>query len=485
MLKELLQINSQINYVGLSGIIESKFYHVVFIAMEMKYKAFAIFENGDHVEIKDSKGKTAKYSFFDYNGKRYVINTQDHLWFQGNIVNAVNAEGIKNFLENKMKEPNIVYDAIKTKISNYYDFINLNELDIVVCHIIHSYLLGLLGKTFYLLLDGERNTGKSTLQNLMAKLHYHGCFGGKSSIASIVRKIHYLRASVNLDEFEKLDKDEKSVMTGILNTGAYASGTKEIVNLDNKGSSNQIQIFRTFGTKTFSVNKASFDESFISRAILINTVRNTKKVKSIYALTEDERSSFQNLTNDIFCICLKYGREIIKEIECKQLRLEDKGVYGRRSDILAIICGIKSYFTIDDADLFEYLISKEELDEEDCTDNDRLYHALKYLSNLLKNSEEHILEFSNEDLRNFVIQGLEIDVFDQYAPTAKSIGSLLKRSKLICDKKDRKRRGGKGNTLYLIPRERIRDIIERSGFKDLIGSIAETKFTSSQSLLIQ
>lgn len=486
MLKELVEISETVHYVPLSGMLNEKLYKTVFIPSGTRHIPYVLFEDGSEVEIKEYKNKESKecYSYFDLEGKRYVFNIQEIIWFQPGLVYSISMDAVKDFLENRIKERKELFELVSNQLNSYYDFCHPEELTVVAAHAIHTYILGPIGRTPYLLLDGEKNTGKSTLQNVMARLQYHGCFVGKSSIPAMARKIHYLQAAVNLDEFEKLDPTDRLAVVGILNSGAYASGTREIVNTEAKNSANQITVHRTFGAKTFSVNKANFHDSFLSRCIVINTVRNRKPVKDIHGLSADGEQEFQEIRNDLFCYTLKHGRAILKDIEETKQGLEAQQLYGRRTDIFAIILGIIKHFGGEVVSVQQYLNEREALDTEDDAQNDRVYFMLKFLGKLSGKASGETVEFENSDLLNAIMEGLEIDEITEkkYWPTASSVGRMLKRNKLIMGPKERKRVSGKGNIKYLIPKERIQEIIKRSNFDELDP---KNSFTGSQEPSIQ
>jgi len=482
MLKDLIKINEPIHYASLSGVILGKYYRTVFPRCGTKFQPYVLFQDGSSAKVQLYKNKETKeeYNFFNYENKRYIYDIQEPIWFQSNLVNGVSNEGIESFLNDSIQDRTTLYERLREKIMEYYDFYHEEELDLVIAHAIHTYLLGLLGKAVYILLDGERNTGKSTLQNLLAMLQYNGCFVGKSSIAAMVRKVHFLGAAINLDEFEKLDPKEKAVVTGILNSGAYKSGTSEITNMDVKSGANQITVFHTFGAKTFSVNKSHFHNSFISRCIVINTIRNRKPVKNIYGLTEREKDDFQSLRDDLFSYTLKHCQDIQADIGVEKCLLDERKAFGRRADITAIVLGVIRHFGGDIEKVRGYLLAKEELDTEDEAQHDKMYLVLKYLTELYEWKESEYLEFSNQELLDYIER--EINTEDsRYMPTASSVGKMLKRSKLVIGKNDRKRVAGKGNYKYVIPRQRVHEVIDRSGFEDLIRSMPPIRsFTSSQ-----
>lgn len=327
------------------------------------------------------------------------------------------------------------------------------------------------------MLEGERNTGKSSLQSVMAQLQYNGSFSGKASMASLIRKVHFFGASVNIDELDKLHKDELKIATGILNSGMYANGTYEIVNLDGKKSKNQLKIYKTFSSKTFSANRAYFDDSLLSRCIVINTVRNRRQVKSIHEATEKERSHFQHLRDQLFAYCLVNGRVIHENIKSVQKELSDRGKYGRRSDIFSIIAGILKHFGANYEPILKYLNERENLDDESSFDS-RFYLTLNFLSQRIVPSQK-IVSFTNEELKNYIVEELEMDEYSKYKPSSRSIGSLLKKHRIVENNNERHRMTsgeGKGKYEYRISTIKILELIDRSEFDDLKQKIRKIDF---------
>ena len=478
-LSTLLLANSSIYKLRLTGLWQDMFYHVIFVPEGTKYTPFALFENGQSIPlISDSK---KGYTYFDdLENKHCIIDTGEPLWFADGVVNTVSKSGIIAVIKKEKIDASALYKSVTQVLEDYYDFYNKHELQVVFAHAVHTYILGLLGKTFYLLLEGDRNTGKSSLQSVMAQLQYNGSFSGKVTMASLIRKIHFFGASVNIDELDKLHKDELKIATGILNSGMYASGTYEIVNLDGKKSQNQLKIYKTFSSKTFSANRAYFDDSLLSRCLVINTVRNQRQVKSIYEASEKEFGHFQHLRNQLFAYCLMNGKAIQNDIKALQEELSAKGKYGRRSDIFSIVAGILKHFGAEHQPVLDYLNERENLDEENSFDN-RFYLALSFLAEKI-NATQATISFSNEDLRKYLIDELDIDDYSQYKPTARSIGSLLKKHRIVESHHERSRitHGiDKGKYEYHIGVVKILELIERSEFDDLKEKIRKIDFKLS------
>jgi len=483
--KDLLRFineSTACKYIPFSGTLNGLFYQTVFVANEGIYLPYVLFENNSDIKVNlesKKRGEGQSYNYIELDGVKYIFNTQEQLWFKSNLVNTVDNQGIANFIQGKVPEKAQLIEKVKKIIADYYDFYDIQELDIVFAHIVHTYILGLLGKTFYLLLDGEKNTGKSSLQNVMALLQHNGCFSGNSTMASLVRKIHFLRASVNLDEIDKYDPRDKPVITGILNTGAYEGGTREITNMDGKNGSDQLRVYHTFSAKTFSVNKMKFDSSLLSRCQTIHTVRNRKMVKDVYSLPEEEKQIFQDLRNELFAYTLKHGRIIAKEIKLLQ---KNSAHFGRKADIFSIILGIIKHFTEDCTYMRSYLNGKEEMEKEDDSQNDRLFHAMIFLLELAVKcqEQEQNIDFSNQDLTDYINKKLGLLIGADFSATPASIGRLLKSNKIVQSSIDRKREPGKGNYKYIISKQRIAEIADRIGNDEFKNYIQKISFTGSQ-----
>lgn len=478
-LKILLMNGSKISKISLTGVLDDKFYHTIFIPEGQQFKPFLLLEDGtSYPVLVKGKNPKDKYSYTDYKNQILIYNTGEPLWFAENLVEAPSKEGIMMVIDGKSPATKELYNELIKAIKEYYDFYNEQEAHMVTTHVIHTYFLGLLGQSFYLLLEGEKNTGKSSLQTVMSKLQFNGCFSGKATTSSLVRKIHFLGCSVNLDEFDKLGKDEKKTVTGILNSGMYANGTYEITNMNAKsGGRSQIQVFRTFSAKTFSANPTSFADSFISRCIVINTVRNTRPVKSIHKANETELERFQGLRNKLFAYCMLNGKKIRDDIDTVHAEFNENKSFGRRADVFSIICGILKHFGRDYKKIAKYLSERELIHQEDLTDN-RYHLVLRYLwEKMGPTVTSRFIQVTNEEIRQYVMKELQMDEHSKYKPTPRSIGAILTKYRII-DKPGKRMTSGinKGKYAYEIDVVKILERIERSSFEDLKEEIKTIQF---------
>lgn len=453
-----LKQQATVKHVYSSGIIEEKYYHLVYCP-----DPFIIFSDRSFVQLQE--GNTFTYQKIKYQLKQSPIPKK-----LLSSINSISKEGVVKFIEESTSiEKKAIFSTLTNTLNLYYEFYDNKESEVISCHIIHSYLLNLFGKTVYLLLLGERATGKSSLQVLMSKLQFNGCFSGKSTVPVTVRKVHCFQVALNLDELEKVSQDDKKTITGVFNTGYIKGGTYEVTDMTQQKDSDQIKSFHTFGTKTFSVNSIKgFDDSLISRCFTINTVKNTKRIQDIMSLTLKEEESFQNIRNATFIYCMTHWKEIQNSFKEAKSFFESKNIMGRSADTLAILGGIHFHFN-EDKEFFNYLMTHDEFNEDD-KKNLRLEIILDYLEEKLENytcqeGSSSEVEFSNEELVNEVNE--KLDPNDEFKATANSIAILLKSHRIIDSIHARKGRissgNNKGKTQYFVQYKHLVSILERQG----------------------
>ena len=392
-----------------------------------KGSSLALFSNGKYAEV--NFDKSDKFHSFEFEKEMYRFKLP--VFPPSPEINRPNKEGLRMFLEGKREDKRILYDDLCAIVQEYYDFYSTDEMYFIVTNIIHSYLLNAIGRTFYVLLDGEAGTGKSSLQTLLSLLQFNGSFSGKTSMPAMVRNIHFFQASQNIDELDKLDKDDKKNAIGILNTGFLKNGAYVIVNMNKNNPEEQEQRFYTFGTKSFSVNKTQFDHSLLSRCIVIHTVRNKRKVKNTFSLSCADSALLQNMRNRLFVYSLLHWKEMVQSIEQNKQYFEAQELFGRPADVYSIICGLHEYFS-GKTELREELIKKEAFEKETNKDQDRFYHTLRYIIERLNDPTElaETLTLNAGQISQYLIEEMQINE-DRYRPTPQSIGRLLKSQRIV------------------------------------------------------
>ncbi len=438
-------------------------YWTAFFNYHGEYIPIVLTENNQKIQV--MKNELNEF-YFDYQGKTYKF--EEELFFKSSYrINLIDNGVFKKLKKNiNQKE---LYERILNKITEYYDHSSLKEYDLLIPFVIISYIQWGLGKTYYLILQGKEDTGKSTLQILMSLLQMNGYFCGKSSIAVGVRLKHYFGISNNQDEFEKMNQEEKKNFMGVVNTGFNINGTYNFVNTNKKNIRDQIQILNTFGTNSFSVNSLNlrwdFDPSFLSRCYPLITTRKNRTTKDIYNLSEDERQDFQDLRNEIFAYCLLNYSIIEKDIKNFEDLLEKSGTFGRKTDLYSIILGILKHFKNNIEEEQKEIVNKENLNL--IEDSDSIESTIfNYISGLFTSPNERI-SVLNKDIRDFV--NLQLELPEDKRIHSRTIGATLRKYNLT-NREEKIKRTNKGYE-YFISIEEFADQMLRFGYKKQLENI--------------
>jgi hypothetical protein len=354
---------------GLSGLIHKDdteiFYQTVFAQKRGHYTPIVLTSDGKvhpvknqakflMETIKDDDGnplfrkikdvpEEERYQFFEKNGVRYKFN-QRVFWDDTQNIRTVDNRAIHDVVNKKVYTKQIFVE-LKEIVTDYFYHMNLHEYDVISTVPVVSNVLHAIGHLFYLVLYGGMNAGKSTVLNLISFLEFCGYFTGKGTVASSCRNMHFLGIALNQDEFEKMSKDEKTMMVGVFNSGLNSWGRYTLSNMGIRDISKQALGLRTFAMKCFTCNDLTgFDPSFIDRLYVIQATRTNKKLKNINRPTYADLERFQQMRNKLFVYCLFNWKDIITDIDETKKELEKEGIFGRDTDKNSIILGIIKHF---------------------------------------------------------------------------------------------------------------------------------------------
>lgn len=462
------------------------FYRTIFLEKQGKYSEIVITENAKLIEVKNNEieliknGKKKsdiqddeKYLFFEFCDTIYKFKVD--LFYSDSLkINHV-SNGVILML-NKKQEADLLYDRLREKISEYWEHFNQYEYDIACVQVIKSYISRALGKTFYLILQGKEDTGKSTLQKTIALLQFNGRFSGKGTMAVNARLIHCLGANINQDEFDKMNDEERKTFIGFLNTGLYADGTYSICDTNKKRLRDQITDLYTFCEKSFSTNNiAEFDSTLLSRSYILITTRQSRILKDINDITQNQLEEFQQLRNELFVYCIQNCKAIKTCIDDVKQELQKEGIFGRKTDMNSILLGIIKHFKGD-----YYLNVKEHLKErEGLTQEERASTkeglVFQYLFERFL-TDKKVVEVSNKEITEYVAAELNLNETEQKNVT-RSIGWILKNYNLL-RRKDHVKRGSKGARQYIIEKDIFVDILKRFQFNELLNKLCTSNLSS-------
>lgn len=486
-LQQLKNQNLKTNRVRISGKLNNgKLFWTIFPIYKNQNVPFVVTEDKKIIQVKEEteticnrKGEPIKKKklgifFFEYEGERYQFIYP--LFYDGSHgINSID-NGVFKFLELSPKKHEIYGDTVK-EIKNHFDHSNELEYNFMFSSEIITYIQWGVGKTYYEMISGKEDTGKSTRQILNSYLQMNGWFGGKGSVPFMARLKHFFGISANQDEFEKMHKDEKTNYMGVLNTGFGIKGTYNFVNMNKRDVKEQLQTLYTFGFNSFSTNSFyGFDKSFLSRCHKVVGVRKNRETKDILNLSQIDVQRFQELRNKIFAYCLLNYSEIENDINLVRIELEREGTFGRLTDLYSLILGILKHFKEDYRKEKEELMQREGLDKMAELDT-KEGAVFEFITELFKEKSSTI-SILNKDICNYVNSKLGLSEEIKLKP--RSVGAMLRNFDLI-KRKDQTKRTSEGYE-YFLGINSFKDILQRYGFKEQLEKLEKIQEQNPSSL---
>jgi hypothetical protein len=462
------------NEVRLSGYLDrDTYFHVLLARRNEKLQPLVITSDKEFYKVKNKKNELKKqnkhvenlkrydYQFFSYQDKEYRLKHKVKDIPTLSIFKPDNPtlEYLKD------KEPSKeVYEEVRSKIKKYWDHYDEEWFDIVAAWIIHTYLINRLGYTVYLMPKGKENTGKTTLQKVLARLSYNGFFSGKTTSAVTSRVAHYTQATLHLDEF---DKNADKEIEGVFNTGQRKGGKYSFTNMNKQKVENQITSLYSFCAKTLSVNSLhDFDSHFLSRNIILEATRTERSLENIDTLSKQQQKDFQQLRNHLMAYSLLKNEIILNSVEEYKNDLEES---GREADKISVICGLIRHFKDQKRakEIKKFLESQEQLQESQI--DQKLKILLEELTERFDEEQDQI-EVNPGSLATHINRVLNRD--EEYEVSARGVGNVLREHDILRKDWQSSRSGANGETVYEIPRVYLEDSLKRYGFEDMREKLA-------------
>jgi len=411
-----------------------------------------------------------RYQFFEYNNVTYKF-IQSVFWEGSHNIQTIDNNAIYDVI-NKKEYNKQIFKELRNIIKEYFFHIRPYEYDVLGTAAVISYIAHVLGNVFYLCFHGGMGTGKSTTLSLLSFLQFNGRFSGKGTVPSSVRLIHFHGISLNQDEFEKMNKEEKTMIVNVFNTGFNSYGIYTLTNMGIKDVRRQIISMKTFGMKSFTCNSLTgFDPSFIDRLYVILSIKTNKKLKNIYRLSAIDLKRFQDLRNKLFVYCLFHWKEIRDDIDEMRKKLEEENVFGRETDKNSIILGIIKHFLGDDyaGKVKEYIQQKAPVLQLEHVKTME-YIVLDTIVSKCMNEKTSFVDVLNKELYTDLLSQLGMSADDKYAPSDQKPRKILDSLGLTGRKENLGKMHG-GNRVYHINTDELVNVLESNNYTDLLKKI--------------
>jgi hypothetical protein len=334
--------------------------------------------------------------------------------------------------QNELPDDEDLYDEVYDFIKACWDHYDEEWLDVVTAHVFHSYLVMPFAYTVYLLFKGQKDTGKTTIQKVLAQLQYNGVFGGNVTPATAQRYAHNYQVALNQDEFEKQSEERRTQLQGLYNTGQRKGGVYPITNTDKGTLADQIQEIFTFSIKTLSANSLyGFDDSFLSRNVVVPTVRTSRKeLKNPDKLSEQDLQQLQRLRNQLAAYSVFNWESIMDDVDQVREELQRK---GRAADRITLFKGLVQHFKGDDrADKVATHLQDSETLEGVQEINERHRIVLEELVDRFNDTDSKQITVQYKDLAGVVNETLNLED-SEYKASSRSVGKILREYDLIRD----------------------------------------------------
>ena len=372
---------------GITGKVNGTLYMTAWFRSEGKYTPVILTSDGEVHRIRNKLSEIEEKGMdlpqkqkkeFDYDyvriGETKVI--LEEIPERPVNINYVD-EGILNYLKSEQKDSSVIEDQlditdeegdiikyelwskIKYYLQSIFDHSNEKWYDFFAAHTVHTYLIQAIGYTFYPVLLGKPNTGKTQLQRGLAYTDYNGRFTGNTTPTAAVRLAHTYQVSMHQDEANKLSQEMKKQLIGLYNSGYDKEGSYTQTDMNAESISDQIREIRSFCPKTISLNNYGKDwaESFRSRGIVIQTEKTDRdNIIDTVRFTEQHKEDLQNLRNAIATYVLSNWIDILGDIENVEDNLDG---YDRQTQKLALYQGINNHFGNPPGDMINLLQSSE------------------------------------------------------------------------------------------------------------------------------
>lgn len=423
------------------------------------------FENNDSYYLISSNKKVIKYD--DLNDKGLKLRN-------GNIPSICNfrAKSAVDFVNGKKKVSLIdCYNKIFAHMQKYIIFEDVRVYSILTLWVIGTYFY----KTFryypYIWLNADKGSGKTRVMEVILPLAFNTVMAVNHSEASVFRLVDVDGATLLIDEFEKLKKDNQQGIMTLLNSGFNAEAT--VVRNERQRDSFKPISFSSYSPKMFA-GIDDISDVLMDRCIKIKILKKPKEVKIERYKIDNKLSEFlKDLRDELYISGLQYASSIKKIYDSNNIELPNE-LSDREKDIWEVLFSIANF--IDrrndiglEQSLKEFSIeSSKERSKANIEKNDS-YKMISVLVDIIPTLQPKKIEGANKYYDSD-------EVFNKFRKTEefywlKSKNNLTtKLSNKFHINNDRFSINGKKVRLYCIPDNHLRELVERYNLNEVIDT---------------
>ncbi len=366
---------------------------------------------------------------------------------------------LQRYLTGDTVQPGDVFNNVHNLLKQYIDFYSPIESRILTLWTIGTYFYTMFPAYPYLVLNGPKNSGKSTVLRLLQPLAFNMITTSDPTGPSMFRLIHYTSCTVGIDEAERYHNPRDPGMQQIrqlLNSG-YKHGMPAI---RVTGDDLKPQAFDVYSPKILAAIMG-LEDVLASRCIAIPMRRSTRQMPAIPPNFDGSA-----IRHQLYTLMLTYFSEIyVNYFERPELHT----LHNRSGELWSPLVALAAFFEEKGGitgllDAISNAAEWEEQTNEGRSLNEREEAILQALEMITRGGAE-ITWVRAADLREKVC--CLLGTTPEQMGNAQWVGHLLNRLQLTDNTRRRHYVNGKQ---YAIKREEVLDMIERYNVPVLEGN---------------
>jgi hypothetical protein len=423
------------------------------------------------------------YSFIN-NDDSYLINSSKRIFKYDDLqrkgiklrndnlpaINNFRAKSVIDFVRGNKKVILIdCYNKILGHMQKYIVFEDERIYSILTLWVIGTYFYKIFRYYPYIWLNADKGSGKTRVMEVVLPLAFNSVMSVNHSEASIFRLVDVDGATLLIDEFEKIKKDNQQGIMTLLNSGFNAEAT--VIRSERKGDTFKPTPFSSYSPKMFAgINDIS--DVLMDRCIRIKMLKKPKGVEiQRYKIDSETNEYLKSLRDDLYICGLQYASSIKKIYDSNIIQLP-KELTDREKDIWEVLFSIANFIdrkndTGLEEILKEYSVeSSKERSKIDIEKNDS-YKMISILVDVIPKLKPKKIDGANKyyDSDEVLTKFKKTEEFGWLKSKNYLTTMLGNKFGISCD---RLTIDGKKARFYCIPDNHLKQLVERYNLNEVI-----------------
>ncbi|UWG98010.1 hypothetical protein LPY66_04170 [Dehalobacter sp. DCM] len=232
------------------------------------------------------------------------------------------------------------FDKINTHMKKYIVFEDDRIFPILALWVIGTYFYKIFRYYPYIWLNADKGSGKSRVMEVIVPLAFNAVMAVNHSEASVFRLVDVDGATLLIDEFEKLKKDNQQGIMTLLNSGFNAEAT--VIRNERRGDSFKPVAFSSYSPKMFA-GIDDISDVLMDRCIRIKMFKKPKGIEVQRYKIDNETDKFlKDLRDDLYICGLQYANPIKETYDSNIIELPFE-LSDREKDIWEVLYSLAQF----------------------------------------------------------------------------------------------------------------------------------------------